>query len=69
MFLIGSCDDIPCPYHTIYLQLAIDSITNIRTVASLHKEQYFADEYSAALLKPHLEALKKSHLRGTGITL
>ncbi|XP_063889978.1 ATP-dependent translocase ABCB1-like isoform X2 [Scylla paramamosain] len=45
-------------------KLAIECITNIRTVASLHKEQYFADEYSAALLKPHLQALKKSHLRG-----
>lgn len=45
-------------------KLAIESITNIRTVASLHKEEYFAAEYSAALLKPHLQALKQSHLRG-----
>ncbi|XP_045621631.1 ATP-dependent translocase ABCB1 [Procambarus clarkii] len=45
-------------------KIAIESITNIRTVASLHKEQHFAKEYSAALYKPHKEALKKSHLRG-----
>nr|QFU47755.1 P-glycoprotein [Palaemon carinicauda] len=45
-------------------KLAIDSITNIRTVASLHKEEHFSSEYSLALLKPHREALKKSHLRG-----
>lgn len=45
-------------------KLAIDCITNIRTVASLHKEQDFARKYSEALLKPHLAALKKSHVRG-----
>ncbi|XP_064091932.1 ATP-dependent translocase ABCB1-like isoform X2 [Macrobrachium nipponense] len=45
-------------------KIAIDSITNIRTVASLHKEEHFSSEYSLALLEPHREALKKSHLRG-----
>lgn len=55
------CADVQC-YHSV--QLAIDSITNIRTVATLHKEQYFAHKYAEALLKPHLAALKKSHVRG-----
>ncbi|XP_076061207.1 ATP-dependent translocase ABCB1-like [Oratosquilla oratoria] len=45
-------------------KIAIQAITNIRTVASLHKEEQFAMEYSTALLKPHLEAKKQSHLRG-----
>ncbi|KAK8735748.1 hypothetical protein OTU49_005300 [Cherax quadricarinatus] len=45
-------------------KIAIESITNIRTVASLHKEQHFAKKYSTALYKPHKDALKKSHLRG-----
>ncbi|KAK7086307.1 tRNA N6-adenosine threonylcarbamoyltransferase [Halocaridina rubra] len=45
-------------------KVAIEAIGNIRTVASLHKEEHFASEYSLALLKPHQEALKKSHLRG-----
>lgn len=45
-------------------KIAIEAITNIRTVAGLHKEEHFANEYSKALLKPHEEALKKSHLRG-----
>ncbi|KAG7166971.1 ATP-dependent translocase ABCB1-like [Homarus americanus] len=45
-------------------KIAIESITNIRTVASLHKEVHFADQYSAALYKPHQSALRKSHLRG-----
>ncbi|KAK3887408.1 hypothetical protein Pcinc_008524 [Petrolisthes cinctipes] len=45
-------------------KIAIESITNIRTVASLHKEQHFAKMYSDALYGPHKEALKKSHLRG-----
>lgn len=49
---------------TVLSQIAIESITNIRTVASLHKEQHFAKMYSDALYGPHKEALKKSHVRG-----
>lgn len=57
----------PPSYQDLFLynlQIAIEAITNIRTVAGLHKEEHFANEYSKALLKPHEEALKKSHLRG-----
>lgn len=49
---------------TVLSQIAIESITNIRTVASLHKEQHFAKMYADALYGPHKEALKKSHVRG-----
>ncbi|KAK7047498.1 tRNA N6-adenosine threonylcarbamoyltransferase, partial [Halocaridina rubra] len=45
-------------------KIAIEAITNIRTVASLHQEKQFASLYSLALLEPHQKALKKSHLRG-----
>ncbi|MCL4134703.1 UNVERIFIED_CONTAM: hypothetical protein GTU68_030487 [Idotea baltica] len=45
-------------------KIAIESITNIRTVASLHQEDHFAALYSKALFEPHVEAQKKSHVRG-----
>ncbi|CAL4182056.1 unnamed protein product [Meganyctiphanes norvegica] len=45
-------------------KIAIEAISNIRTVASLHKEVTFGNQYSEALYKPHIEALKKSHVRG-----
>ncbi|XP_071520197.1 ATP-dependent translocase ABCB1-like [Panulirus ornatus] len=45
-------------------KIAIEAITNIRTVASLHKEEHFANQYSKSVNKPHLEALRKCHLRG-----
>ena len=45
-------------------QLAIEAITNIRTVAGLGRERTFVKRYVAALEKPHQGALKKSHLRG-----
>nr|XP_045615136.1 ATP-dependent translocase ABCB1-like [Procambarus clarkii] len=45
-------------------KIAIEAITNIRTVASLHLEQRFAERYTQALTSSHLQALKKSHVRG-----
>ncbi|CAL4059023.1 unnamed protein product, partial [Meganyctiphanes norvegica] len=45
-------------------KIAIEAISNIRTVASLHKEMSFANQYSEALYEPHIAALKKSHVRG-----
>ncbi|XP_042225494.1 ATP-dependent translocase ABCB1-like isoform X2 [Homarus americanus] len=45
-------------------KLAVEAITNIRTVASLHKEEHFAQQYSQVLYSPYRQALKKSHVRG-----
>ena len=44
--------------------MAIEAITNIRTVAGLGREKTFVQRYVAALKGPHQEAMKKSHLRG-----
>lgn len=48
----------------VCVQIAIEAITNIRTVATLHKEEFFAKKYSESLYEPHKDAQKKSHLRG-----
>nr|XP_053626234.1 LOW QUALITY PROTEIN: ATP-dependent translocase ABCB1-like [Cherax quadricarinatus] len=45
-------------------KLAIEAITNIRTVASLHQEEHFVLKYSQGLSQCHLQALRKSHVRG-----
>ncbi|GAB6020134.1 hypothetical protein CHUAL_002862 [Chamberlinius hualienensis] len=45
-------------------RIAIDCISNIRTVASLHKEMKFHGIYMDFLIGPHETALKKTHIRG-----
>ena len=45
-------------------KLAIEAISNIRTVASLRKEAYFVEEYNKELAGPHDSATSRSHLRG-----
>ncbi|GAB6020133.1 hypothetical protein CHUAL_002862 [Chamberlinius hualienensis] len=45
-------------------KVAIESITNIRTVASLHKEKKFHEIYINHLIGPHRKAILESHLRG-----
>ena len=49
---------------SVYLQLAIEAITNIRTVAGLGREKTFVRRYIQELEKPHQEAKRKSHIRG-----
>ena len=46
------------------LQLAIEAITNIRTVAGLGREKTFVKRYIEELDRPHQEAKRKSHIRG-----
>ena len=45
-------------------KLAIEAISNIRTVASLRKEDYFVEEYNKELAGPHESSRSRSHLRG-----
>ena len=45
-------------------KLAVEAISNIRTVASLRKEAYFVEEYEKALVEPHKTSTKRSHIRG-----
>ena len=45
-------------------KLAIEAISNIRTVASLRKENYFVEEYNKELAGPHESSRSRSHLRG-----
>ncbi len=45
-------------------KLAIEAITNIRTVAGLGREKTFVQKYVQELEGPHNKAKKKSHIRG-----
>jgi len=45
-------------------KLAIEAITNIRTVAGLGCETHYADRYIRLLLQPHKLALVRAHKRG-----
>ena len=47
-----------------FIQLAIEAITNIRTVAGLGREKTFVQKYIQELTGPHMEAKRKSHVRG-----
>ena len=47
-----------------FFQLAIEAITNIRTVAGLGREKMFVKRYIQELDHPHVQAKRKSHLRG-----
>ena len=45
-------------------KLAVEAISNIRTVASLRKENYFVEEYEKELAAPHQSSSLRSHIRG-----
>ena len=45
-------------------QIAIEGITNIRTVAGLRLEATFAGRYQHELSGPHRAARRKAHVRG-----
>ena len=42
-------------------QLAIEAITNIRTVAGLGREKAFVQKYIQELIAPHIEAKRYSN--------
>ncbi len=48
----------------LFHQIAIEAITNIRTVAGLRREETFTQRYVEALSGPHADAKKKAHIRG-----
>ena len=50
--------------HFVTFQLAIEAITNIRTVAGLRVEAKYVQMYIDLLAGPHKLTLKKSHFRG-----
>ena len=45
-------------------KLAVEAISNIRTVAGLGKEAYFVREYERELRGPHELSKRRSHIRG-----
>jgi ATP-binding cassette subfamily B (MDR/TAP) protein 1 len=45
-------------------KLAVEAISNIRTVAGLGKEAYFVREYERELRGPHEISKRRSHIRG-----
>ena len=45
-------------------KVAMEAISNIRTVASLNREQTFHDRYMSSLIGPHLGAQKNAYIRG-----
>jgi len=47
-----------------FLQVAIESIENIRTVASLTREDMFYKKFKDALATPYKSALRRAHLIG-----
>ena len=46
------------------MQLAIEAITNIRTVAGLRCEDKYVELYVQLLAEPHKKTIRKSHIRG-----
>ena len=46
------------------IQLAVEAISNIRTVAGLRLESTFARAYAERLRGPHARARRRAHLRG-----
>jgi len=45
-------------------QIAIEGISNIRTVAGLRREATFVQRYTEELMEPHLSSRRQSHVRG-----
>ena len=46
-------------------KVAIEGITNIRTVAGLGREADFVRRYVKTIEETHVQAQKKAHIRGT----
>ena len=49
---------------SISFLLAVEAITNIRTVAGLRCEAKYKEMYTRLLIQPHQHNLKKAYLRG-----
>ena len=45
-------------------KVAMEAISNIRTVASLNREQTFHDRYMSSLIGPHVAAKRNAFIRG-----
>ncbi|KAF2360286.1 ABC transporter-like [Trinorchestia longiramus] len=45
-------------------RIAVEAISNVRTVASLHTEERFCAAYEEALLVPHRSSIRSAHIRG-----
>lgn len=48
----------------LLLQVAVEAITNIRTVASLHREEHITTQYKEALRGSYQASVKKAHMKG-----
>merc|ERR1719483_1975780 len=62
--IIGGVDAVEKVAFEKSAKLAIESITNIRTVAGLRCEEKYIDMYIQLLEEPHKLTMKKSHQRG-----
>ena len=49
---------------TIFFQLAVEAITNVRTVAGLQCESKYVEIYIQLLSEPHKANMKNCYLRG-----
>jgi ATP-binding cassette subfamily B (MDR/TAP) protein 1 len=49
-------------------EVAAEAIKEIRTVASLTKQEYFEDRYEKAIARPHKLAQKKAYLASIGVS-
>ena len=47
-----------------FKKIAIEGITNIRTVAGLRREETFVSNYMGELQGPHAKTRKQAHVRG-----
>jgi ATP-binding cassette subfamily B (MDR/TAP) protein 1 len=48
----------------IQFQLAVEAVGNIRTVASLGREQTFHQQYMSELIPAHKRAQRNTHIQG-----
>merc|ERR1712032_870282 len=62
--IINGVDTVEAAAFEASAKLAIEAITNIRTVAGLRCEAKYVDMYIELLTAPHKLTIKKSHLRG-----
>merc|ERR1712223_149875 len=62
--IINGVDTVEAAAFEASAKLAIEAITNIRTVAGLRCEEKYVNMYVDLLTAPHKLTIKKSHLRG-----
>jgi len=62
--IINGVDTVEKEAFETSAKLAIEAITNIRTVAGLRIEAKYVDMYIKLLTEPHQLTIKKSHMRG-----